>query len=194
MDAGKILRCDGCGQAASAEHVARRLRRLEWATRYRPVHINSLFLGAFSPRNEDDFLYAPGGKFAGEAGRLLRTLEIATAGKTAEVVHTEFQKAGYFLTHVLECPVENEQANAKEQAALLKEHLPKLVARVRRSLRPRRVILVTEAVAPVVQNLLTLDLGCPVMLDDGKPFELGDSGSESGFLRLRQKLAGAANG
>ena len=31
------LRCDGCGQAASPEHMARRLRRLEWTTRYRPV-------------------------------------------------------------------------------------------------------------------------------------------------------------
>src|SRR5207249_10650226 len=39
------LPCDGCGQAASAEHIARRLRRLEWATRFRPVHIHTLLRG-----------------------------------------------------------------------------------------------------------------------------------------------------
>jgi len=190
----RALRCDGCGQVASPEHVARRLRRLEWATRYRPVHISSLFLGAFSPREEDEFLYAPGGKFAGEAGQLLRALQIAAEGKTAEAIHTEFQRASYFLTHVLECPLEDEHGNAGEKARLLQEHLPKLASRIRRSLKPRRVILVTKALAPIVQNLLMLGLGCPVILDDGKPFEFCSRGSEGGFSRFRQKLAGAANG
>ncbi|HXY23395.1 MAG TPA: hypothetical protein VEI73_02015 [Candidatus Acidoferrum sp.] len=188
------LRCDGCGQPASAEHVARRLRRLEWATRYRPVHIGSLFLGAFSPRDEDEFLYAPGGKFTGEAGQLLRALEIAAEGKMAEAIHTEFQRAGCFLTHVLECPLENEQASAVGKEALLKDRLPKLASRIRKSLKPRHVILVTEALTPVVQNLLTLDLGCSVMLDNGKPFELSGLKSRADFSRFRQKLAGAANG
>ena len=190
----RALRCDGCGQVASAGHVARRLRRLEWATRYRPVHIGSLFLGASSPRDEDEFLYAPTAKFAGEVGELLKALEINGEGKPAEAVHTELQRAGYFLTHVLECPLENQQASAVEKAALLKEHLPKLAARIRQSLRPRRVILVTEALTPIVQNLLMLGLGCPVILDDGKPFEFCSRGSEGGFSRFRQKLAGAANG
>jgi len=194
MSASTSLQCDGCGQAASPEHVARRLRRLEWATRYRPVHINSLFLGAFSPHDEDDFLYAPAGKFTDEAGQLLKSLEITTEGKTAEAIHSEFQRAGHFLTHVLECPLENEWASAAEKTALLQEHLPKLVSRIRRSLKPKRVILVTEALAPLVQNFITLDLGCPVMLDDGKPFELGGPGSGPEILQFRQKLAGAANG
>src|ERR1700740_33549 len=44
------LRCDGCGQKASEEHLTRGLRRLEWATRYRPVHIHTLLLGGFFPR------------------------------------------------------------------------------------------------------------------------------------------------
>jgi hypothetical protein len=95
---------------------------------------------------------------------------------------------------VLECPLENEQASVAERTALLLEHLPKLASRIRRSLKPRRVILVTEALSPIVQNLLTLDLGCPVMLDNGKPFGLGGSGSGPEFLRVRQKLADAANG
>jgi len=194
MSVSTGLQCDGCGQAASPEHLARRLRRLEWATRYRLVHINALFLGAFSPREEDEFLYAPAGKFGGEAGQLLKAIGISTEGKTPETVHTEFQRAGYFLTHVLECPLENEQASAREKEALLKDHLPKLASRIRKSLKPRHVILVTEALTPVVQNLLTLDLGCSVMLDDGKPFELSGLKSGADFSRFRQKLAGAATG
>src|SRR5207253_8014232 len=49
------LVCDGCGQAATAEHIARRLQRLEWTTRYRPVHIHALLLGAFSPLRDEEF-------------------------------------------------------------------------------------------------------------------------------------------
>src|SRR5437773_9910485 len=94
------LRCDGCGQTASSEHIARRLQRLEWTTRYRPVHINTLVLGAFSPQEESDFLYAPSGEFHGEAALLLDALGISTVGKAAGVVPAEFQRAGFFLTHV----------------------------------------------------------------------------------------------
>jgi len=78
--------------------------RLEWTTRYRPVHINTLFLGAFSPQDQKDFLYAPGDEFQGEAAQLAgNALGISIAGKAADAVHSEFQRAGFFLTHVLEC-------------------------------------------------------------------------------------------
>src|SRR5882724_4729003 len=58
------LLCDGCGQQASSEHIAKRLQRLEWTTRYRPVHIGTVLLGAFVPGDDAVFLYAapkPGG-------------------------------------------------------------------------------------------------------------------------------------
>ena len=90
MTSSSVLLCDGCGQTAPAEHIARRLKRLEWTTRYRPVHIQTLLLGAFSPMDERDFLYAPGGEFRGEAALLLDAVGISTAGKTAEAVHAEF--------------------------------------------------------------------------------------------------------
>src|SRR5258708_39801973 len=102
------LPCDGCGQIASAGHIARRLQRLEWATRYRPVHIHTLFLGSASPQKQEEFLYSPNGEFQGEAGTLLAAAGVSTEGKTAEAVHTEFQRAGLFLTHILEFPIEDE--------------------------------------------------------------------------------------
>lgn len=191
MTSSNVLVCDGCGQVASAEHIARRLQRLEWTTRYRPVHIGTLFLGAFSPRDEKDFLYAPSGEFHGEAALLLDAVGISSAGKTAEAVHAEFQRAGYFLTHVLECPIENEGSRPAELQDALKSRLAAVATRIRRSLKPKRVMAVTEALACVVQDVAMLDLGCPVLLDRGKPFRLENSAGENDLERLREALAGA---
>jgi hypothetical protein len=187
------LRCDGCGQAASPEHIARRLRRLEWATRYRPVHIETLLLGAFSPLEDGDFVYSPSGEFRGEAGLLLRAIGIATDGRQAEAVHGEFQGAGLFLAHVLECPLESGPTRASN-AGLLREHLPAVASRIRRSLKPKRVMLVTELLEPVVEDIVSLDLGCPVILNDGKPFVLDAIASSAQLSRFRELLAGARNG
>jgi len=177
---------------ASAEHIARRLQRLEWTTRYRPVHINTLFLGAFSPQNEKDFLYAPGGEFQGEAALLLEAVGISTTGKAAEAVHTEFQRAGFFLAHVLECPLEDVNGLPSEAQRALKTRLPAMATRIRRSLKPKRVMAVTEALAPAVEDIVRLDLGCPVLLDRGKPFRLVNSAGENVPERFREALAGTS--
>ena len=194
MTSSSALVCDGCGQAATAEHIARRLQRLEWTTRYRPVHINTLLLGAFSPREENDFLYAPEGEFDGEAALLLDAAGIATAGKTRDVIHTEFQRAGFFLTHVMECPIEGAGSVPADALAALKSRLAAVATRIRRSLKPKRVMAVTEELAPVVHDILALDLGCPVVLDDGKPFRLEGSAGNNPGERLREALAISASG
>ena len=183
------LPCDGCGQTASGEHIARRLRRLEWTTRYRPVHINTLLLGASSPQEERDFLYAPGGEFHGEASRLLDALEISTAGKAADAVHAEFQRAGFFLTHVLECPMEGEGNLPAGAQAALKERLAAVATRIRRSLKPKRVMVIAEQLSPLVDDIFALNLRCPVLLDGGKAFRLESGAGENGVERLREALA-----
>src|SRR5215472_7486896 len=182
------LLCDGCGQAGSPEHIARRLRRLEWATRYRPVHIQTLLLGGVAPREDEEFLYAPGGEFLGEAALLPRAVGISPEGKTTEAVHTEFQAAGFFLTHVLECPLEPVNSNSADASALLREHLSLVASRIRRSLKPKRVILVTAMPPDVVQDILALDLGCEVILNSGKPFALTSSVKEREIARFRAVL------
>ncbi len=197
MTSSSALVCDGCGQAATAEHIARRLQRLEWTTRYRPVHINTLLLGAFSPLRDEDFLYAGGGKegeeFRGQAAQILAAVGISTSGKGREAVHAEFQRAGLFLTHVLECPLEGDLAKGKS-AELLAKRLQIVATRIRRSLKPKRVMAVTEELAPVVQDIVALDLGCPVLLDGGKPFRLDGRGGERAGERLREALAISAAG
>ena len=188
MTTAAILRCDGCGQAGSPEHIARRLRRLEWATRYRPVHIQTLLLGAAAPHEDAEFLYAPSENFDGEAGLLLRAVGISFARKTAESVHGEFQASGFFLTHVLECPLEPGENGAADASALLRKHLPAVASRIRRSLKPKWVILVTEMPPALVQDILALDLGCEVVLNEGKPFALTPSVKEGEISRFRAAL------
>jgi len=188
MTTAAILRCDGCGQMGSPEHIARRLRRLEWATRYRPVHIQTLLLGGVAPPQDAEFLYAPGGDFGGEAESLLRAVGILFAGKSAETVHAEFQSGGFFLSHVLECPLESGLKSTSNAVNPLREHLPAVASRIRRSLKPKRVMLVTEMPQEVVQDILELDLGCEVILNDGKPFGLAPSVKESEIARFRAVL------
>jgi hypothetical protein len=192
MTNSKVLVCDGCGQEASAEHISRRLQRLEWTTRYRPVHINTLVLGAFSPQEEKDFLYAPSGEFRGEAGHLLDALGISTDGKEADTVHAEFQRAGFFLTHVLECPLDRDAGQAAESAALLAQRLQPVATRIRRSLKPKRVVLISQALGPILEKILALELGCPVLLDNGKLFEFDGPASGNSVAKLREALAGPA--
>jgi hypothetical protein len=192
MTSSSVLVCDGCGQTASAEHIARRLRRLEWTTRYRPVHIHTLLLGAFSPPNDRDFLYALNEEFHGEAALLLNALGISTAGKAAEAVHLEFQRAGFFLTHVLECPLDRGAGEGADAGGLLTNRLQPMATRIRRSLKPKRVVPISQALGPILERVLALELGCPVVLDNGKLFELDGPAPENSLARLREALAAPA--
>ena len=158
------------------------------------MHIGALLLGGISPLAEEDFLYA--GKFKGEAERLLAAVGISTAGKSPEAVLSEFQRGGFLLTHVLECPLETGQAaeSTASREALLTRRVAAVATRIRRSLKPKRVVLVSELLAPLAAKLSSVELGCPVILDDGKPFAL-DSGDFSVALQsLRQALGIAPAG
>jgi hypothetical protein len=156
-----LLPCDGCGQLASAEHIAHRLQRLEWATRFRPIHIQALLLAASAPEADSDFLYSPESSFTGQAGALLTALGISTAGKCSEEVLADFQKRGLVLASLLECPIEP-GTNASEARALREHHLPQALARIRRSLKPKRVLVVSLELQPLAPQLTESALGCPV--------------------------------
>jgi len=169
-----LLHCDGCGQLASPEHIARRLHRLECATRYRPVHIQALLLGYISPVNDSDFLYSPEGRFEGEARRLLDAVQLSAEGKPADAVLSEFQKRGLMLTHLLECPVEP-GFDDTQVAQVLQAHLPATIARLRRSFKPKRIILMSADLLNALDALQHADLGCPVFPDSSSPFFLEGS-------------------
>jgi hypothetical protein len=183
------LVCDGCGLLADSAHIAGRLQRLEWTTRFRPVHIQTLLLSGVSPQHEEEFLYAPGGDIQGEALRLLEVAGINPAGKSRESVLTEFQRAGFFLTHVLECPWSVQTETETTLTAAIEKRIPSVAARIRRSLRPRRVTLVTELLTPFKDSFSNERLECPVVLDVDRPFGLDGSDSAAAVVRLRDALA-----
>ena len=157
----QLLPCDGCGQPAEPQHIAQRLQRLEWATRYRPIHIQALLVSGIVPGRDDEYLYNPEGRFTGEAGSILSAVGIATDGKTADAALTEFQKLGLMLIHVLECPLAGDFPAAGTRTALERHLLPTLT-RIRRSLKPKRVILISPQLDSIAESLRNADLSCPV--------------------------------
>jgi hypothetical protein len=183
--------CDGCGQAASTEHIGRRLQRLEWTTRYRPVHIQTLLLGAVSPRDDNEFLYTPHGEFGGEARLVLEAAGISTKDKTREAAHTEFQRAGFFLTHVLECPFEGGVLAGQGLPRLLEQQLPAVLVRIRRSLKPKRMALISGALEGWMEKIVSAQLGCALLLDDGKPFALESPDTNQAAARLLKAVTEA---
>jgi hypothetical protein len=191
MTTENLLPCDGCGQPASPEHIARRLQRLEWTTRYRPVHIGTLLLGAIAPRSDSDFLYAEGGEFRGDAGIILAAAGFSITGKPPEAVLAEFQRGGFLLTYVLDCPFEQD-VDPSELQRLLERRLPAVLARVRRSLKPKRLVPIAQALEPSLGALEIANLGCAVVLDGGKPFAIDGASPQHAVELLRQVLASAA--
>jgi hypothetical protein len=181
--------CDGCGQVATPEHIARRLKRLEKMTRYRPIHVQVLFLGAVSPAEEEEYLYsAPdesaqeagaeggsvqhnskSGALLGEGAQLLQALGMESVGRSAEAMLAEFQRRGFLLAHVLECPGERGASAVPIEA--LRTRFPATIARIRRSFKPRRVVLLGADLADMVPELVAAKLDAPLVLRNGYPFE-----------------------
>jgi len=186
--------CDGCGQPASPQHLARRFQRLEWATRYRPIHLNTLLLGAASSKNDADFLYSSEQTCTGEAARLLEAAGIPAGEQVAEALHLDFQRRGAYLSHVLECPLETGTQTSLNR--LLSSRLPSLFTRIRRSLKPRRLIFISAALAPFIEQFAAAKLECELILDSERPFALDalePQTAVASVARLRDVLAAPAN-
>ena len=175
--AGKIV-CDGCGLGTTSEHIAKRLRRLELTTRFRPIHIQTVFLSAQSPAEENAFLYGATGEFSGEAAMLLHACGIETGTRDTESVLNEFQRRGLLLTHLLEC-VPDGAGIQTDQAAALHKRLPATIRKIRGSLRPKRVIVLGRELTPFVGELKAERTGAEWVLDGEKPFDLSNDTSVS---------------
>jgi hypothetical protein len=165
-----------------------RLQRLEWTTRFRPVHISVLLLSAFPPQSDSEFLYAAPKVFQGEAAYLLEALDVPYVGKAPDAVLSDFQRRGFLLVHAMDCPPNLKVNNPAEIQILLEARLAALFTRVRRSLKPKRSALISELLEPLVNRFSESNLGCPVVLDNGKPFGLQRTDSRAAISRLRSAL------
>lgn len=157
-----LLPCDGCGQLANSAHISRRLERLAWSTRYRPLHIQALLLSGIAPSQPADFLYSPNFAFTGEGTDILHALQLTTEGKSPETVQTELQKLGILLTHVIECPLDA-TVSASQAQALFAKQLASAIARIRRSLKPKRLLLLSADLLPHLPQVHQANLPCPVL-------------------------------
>ncbi len=167
MPSSSEIRCDGCGQLAAGEHIARRLKRLENMTRYRPIHVQALFLGAMSPVEDRDHLYSAVETFHGEGAEAVRALGVEQPGRNVAETLAGLQRMGFLLTHVLDCPVND--AAARREA--LQARLPATLARIRRSYKPKRVVLVGGELSTYVTQIAGANLDAVVVLQNGKPYE-----------------------
>jgi hypothetical protein len=183
-----LLPCDGCGQRADSAHIARRLERLAWATRFRPLHIQTLLLSGIAPLRNADFLYAPDTRIQGEAHTILNAIPLSTSAKSTETIQSEFQKLGLMLTHVLECPL-SDSLPASQLQTLLEKQLPSTIARLRRSLKPRRVLLLSTDLLPHAQEFHKANLPCPIFPFPGGVFLPTSELDESSVQAFRAALS-----
>jgi len=177
------ISCDGCGQSAGLDHIARRLKRLESMTRYRPIHVQALFLGAASPANSGEYLYSAHGLFAGEGAELLKSLSVETAERTVDQVLSDFQRRGYLLAHVIECGRATGDATVRGEA--LARRIPATMTRIRRSFKPKRVVLLGRELEQFIPQFIAANLDAALILRNGKPFEW----IEIGYGVLAKELA-----
>ncbi|MGB7730523.1 MAG: hypothetical protein WBL50_21015 [Candidatus Acidiferrum sp.] len=187
MPPSTLLPCDGCGQLADSAHISRRLERLAWTTRFRPLHIQALLLSSIAPTNNSDFLYAPNESFHGEAFTILQAVQVSSAGKSPESVQIEFQKLGLMLTHILECPLDENVSPAQAQTLLAKQ-LPVAITRIRRSLKPKRLLLLSADLLPLLAQFHNTTLGCPILPPSGV-FLPTSTPSEADLQTFRTALA-----
>ncbi len=191
--------CDGCGLPASPEHIAARMERLELVTRFRPIHIHLLFV-AFDPmpRLEDDFY-----KKAESTGR-----------DAGPAMLLEFQRRGYYLTYLSECPVTPEHfanvevtrgmtnlgiahraadsgidgaqvGNARECISRL---APTLIKRIRFNYRPKHVVLLGTHLSPLIGVFEDAGLGPLLLLDRGAPLTIPGTGDGSSLTLFRRAV------
>ncbi len=71
------------------------------------------------------------------------------------------------------------------------QRLPAVATRIRRSLKPKRVVLISRELEPIVERIAALQLGCPLVLDAGKPFDLDGPDAGRAAARLREAIAAA---
>ena len=195
--------CDGCGLPASPEHIAARMERLERVTRFRPIHINVLFVALEPmPRPEDDFYRPPQSRDFFDS--FLSALNIfpeggnailesnGSEGDTAKLL--EFQRRGYYLTYLSECPVtpqfsaspggvravhaarqeqEKDESIARECISRL---APTLVRRIRFNYKPKHVALLGTNLSPLIEVFKRAGIGPLLLPDQGAPLTIPGCG------------------
>lgn len=195
--------CDGCGQPADDTHIARRIQRLELATRFRPIHINILFLAEAPPPRMENYFYFPNAKRDERTGlsrvlfdELMRGLGISAEDALGdEPLLAEFQKQGYFFADGLECPVEEAFPELMVKAVtvsapmLAHRYGAMIVKRVTLSYKPKHIILLSTRARHLIPVLEHAGLGRQLLLYQGLPLHFPHPDNPAAQAQFRVGLA-----
>jgi hypothetical protein len=193
-----FLPCDGCGLPAPPEHIAERVRRLELSTRFRPVHVGVLFVALAPPvRAEDDF-YGPA-ESKEFADPFLEALGIPSpadgvaaesAGHATDSARlAEFQRRGYYLAYLSECPI---PVNAEPAASTIARLGPTLIRRIRFNYKPKHVAPLGQELFPLVELLSVAGIGPIMTLDQGLALPTPRTGGREWMELFQRSVATAA--
>jgi len=180
--------CDGCGLEVGEAHIRQRIERLELATRFRPIHIQVLFVDSAPPLRLEDFFYRPAKdrSFRSVGSRMYFDEIMKCLGPPSsrelkeESALADFQRRGYFLVHAVECPVENDE----DLEESLRRHVPGVVRRVQSSYKPKSILLLSQPTYHLVEPLQSAGWDGRLILDNGEPFVdpfLGDPQNQAEF-------------
>jgi hypothetical protein len=194
--------CDACGARTDEDHIRRRVERLEFATRYRPVHIKILLLDGAPPARLEDFFYqaAKDRSSRSLASRMYFDELVKCAGISAapdlreEAALTDFQRRGFFLTSAVECPFEDQS----DPLGALRRLAPTVMKRVQTSYNPSYVVPLSPPTQDLIRLFGLVGWGDRLVLNKGAPFSdpyLGDPKrqAEAGTAfgdRIKKLLAG----
>jgi hypothetical protein len=179
--------CDGCGAQVDEAHIRTRIERLERTTRFRPIHIQVLFLAAAPPpQPEDDFYraatsakrFASSQAFFDEITKSIGRKPGETADE--ETTLTEFQRAGFYLAYAVECPIES----PGQLAAAVTKLAPRVLLRVNTSYKPKFVAPISQALQPLIALFQGNSWADRLILHNGKPFDdttINDSQNHAEF-------------
>jgi hypothetical protein len=192
------LPCDGCGLPASPEHLAARVRRLELSTRFRPVHMGVLFVALAPPAlPEDDFYGPPESKeffdpFL-DALEIYSSTDRAALGTESQAADTtrlaEFQRRGYYLAFLSECPIPE---NGEPAASTVARLGPTLVRRIRFNYNPKQVAPLGQELSLLVDMLRVAGIGPLLTLDQGLPLPTPRTGGREWMELFQRAVATAA--
>jgi hypothetical protein len=166
--------CDGCGAQADEAHIRTRIERLERATRFRPIHIQALFLAAAPPPLPADDFYrattatkrsAASQTFFDEITKSIGRKPGETAGEESTLA--EFQRHGFYLAYAVECPIESPE----QLAATVTKLAPRVLLRVNTSYKPKLVALLSPALQPLIAMFQNNSWADRLILQDGAPFD-----------------------
>jgi hypothetical protein len=187
---------------ASDEHVARRFRRLELATRFRPIHIQLLILVEAPPPRMEDYFYFISGASSERGGlsrvlfdELMGALGIRAEGKNDETCLAEFQRQGLFLADCLECPVEYVVPGVREGAAranasdLSHRFGPTIVKRILHSYKPKHVVLLSTRTRHLIPFLEQAGLRDRLLLYQGLPLHFPHPHNPAAVAQFRAGVA-----